>query len=244
VPSQAPRYIKWLNKVKRLFFKLFRRPWTAPWPSDIKWVQQFFFVKLGEVVIDEPSLPHAEQLEEIEPETYYTRIGHDEKGLCVPADLDESVCCYLELSPGNRAKFDRATYWMDMASRQWNISMSLSFAALVSAVESLTDRGSTHRLYCDKCGKECPHDAPGATAKFREFLESYAPNQSLKDCRSKMYALRSGILHGGELMQLDQDYAFGAVWDPPQLIERDLHDQLWSLTRIALRNWLKKPPAI
>ena len=81
-----------------------RRPehfWAAvpsqenAWPYDIKWVQQFFFVNFGEVLIDEPSLPYAEQLEELEPETYYARVGHDGKGLRVPGDLDESVCSYL-----------------------------------------------------------------------------------------------------------------------------------------------------
>jgi hypothetical protein len=52
-----------------------------------------------------------------------------------------------------------------------------------------------------------------------------------------MYSLRSGILHGSELMQLDQDLAFG--WDPPWWKERELHDELWTITRLAVRNWLK-----
>jgi hypothetical protein len=25
--------------------------------------------------------------------------------------------------------------------------------------------------------------------------------------------------------------------------ERDLHEELWGLTRVAVRNWLKNPPA-
>jgi hypothetical protein len=54
-----------------------------------------------------------------------------------------------------------------------------------------------------------------------------------------MYSLRSGILHGSELMALDQDLAFG--WDPPWWNERELHSELWSVTRVALRNWLKNP---
>jgi hypothetical protein len=57
-----------------------------------------------------------------------------------------------------------------------------------------------------------------------------------------MYSLRSGILHGSNLMQLDQDLAFG--WDPPWLNEKELYDNLWSLTRTALRNWLKNPPKV
>jgi hypothetical protein len=55
-----------------------------------------------------------------------------------------------------------------------------------------------------------------------------------------MYSLRSGILHGSGLMQLDQDLAFG--WDPAWWNERELHDELWGLTRVAVRSWLKNPP--
>jgi hypothetical protein len=62
---------------------------------ESKWVQQFFFAKLGSAVIDELSPPAGEQLEEVEPEEYYTNVGHDGKGLHVPADLDESICLYL-----------------------------------------------------------------------------------------------------------------------------------------------------
>jgi len=57
-----------------------------------------------------------------------------------------------------------------------------------------------------------------------------------------MYELRSVILHGSDLMQMDQDLAFGL--DPPDWNEGELHRELWSITRLALRNWLKNPPAV
>jgi hypothetical protein len=38
-------------------------------------------------------------------------------------------------------------------------------------------------------------------------------------------------------MQLDEDLAFG--WDPPWQDEQELNRELWGLTRVALRNWLK-----
>lgn len=208
---------------------------------EIKWVQQFFFAKLGEAVSDELSPPASEQLEEVEPEEYYTKVGHDGKGLRVPTDLDQSICCYTALSAGNLAKLDRATFWMDMASRQWNISVSASFAALVSAIEALTERGDIHQFQCPTCGKLAQHEVPGATRRFKDFFDMYAPGAALAKRRDDMYSLRSGILHGNELMQLDQDLAFG--WDPPWWNERELHEELWGLTRIALRNWLKNPPA-
>ena len=159
--------------------------------------------------MDELSPPASEQLEEVEPEAYYTKVGHDGEGLRVPAHLDQSICLYLQLSRSNRAKFDRSTFWLDMASRQWTISISSSFASLVSSIESLIDRGTVHRVYCEECKDQFLHEVPGATERFRAFLEKYVPGAALRSRRSAMYALRSGILHGSKLMQLDQDLAFG-----------------------------------
>jgi hypothetical protein len=139
----------------------------------------------------------------------------------------------------NRSKFDRAAFWLDMASRQSTISVSASFASLVSAVESLTDRGTTHLAYCELCQDNRPHEVPGAIERFRLFFETYAPGADQRKRRSQMYDLRSGILHGSNLMLMDQDLYFG--WDPPGGNERELHTELWSITRLALRNWLKDP---
>ena len=206
---------------------------------EIKWVQQFFIVEGWKALTEELSPSADEQLEEVDSEEYYAKVGHDGKGLRVPADLDQSILLYNQLSSMNRAKFNRATFWMDMASRQWTISASSSFASLVSAIESFTNRGSTHGMYCNECKADFQHEVPGATEKFRTILERYTPGNALKSQRNKMYTLRSRILHGGELMQLDQDFYSG--WDPPGWNEKELNDELWGLTRVVLRNWLKNP---
>jgi hypothetical protein len=213
-------------------------------PNDIKiqWVQQFFFGRLDQIVVERLSPPTGGRLEEIPPQAYYGVIGHDGKGLRVPTDLDESICRYLALSRSNREKFDRATFWMDLASRQWANSVSSSFGSLVSAVESLTERGDSHRVYCEQCGCDHQLEVPGATERFRAFVETYAPGAGLKHRRNEMYDLRSGIFHGSKLMQFDQDLAFGAVWDPPDWNERELHRELWALAETVLRNWLKNAP--
>jgi hypothetical protein len=224
------------------------QPWRAEhvWagrvddPFRSNWVQRSFFADLGQIVTDSLSPAAPETLEEIESAEYYAKVGNDGKGLRVPTDLDEAICRYQGLAPSNRAKFDRALFWMDIASRHWNASMSSSFASLVSAVEALADRGTTHRVYCEKCGKDSQHDVPGATETFRAFFETYAPGASLRRRRTEMYELRSGILHGSELMTLDEDLAFG--WDPPWWNERQLHEELWGLARVAMRNWLSEPP--
>lgn len=202
-----------------------------------EWVQQYFCANLGPVVVDELSEPASEAVEVLKPEDYYDSVCNDMKGLRVPADLDDLICCYLQLPSKARVRFDRAAFWLDVASRQWEISMSASFASLVSAAESMIEQGASHRVFCEACGRDQQHDVPGATEQFRSFFETYAPGATAAIRRSKMYGLRSGILHGSQLMQLDQDIAFG--WDPPGWDERELHEDLGGLTRIALRNWLR-----
>jgi hypothetical protein len=204
-----------------------------------QWLRQHFWAPLDAIVTDSLSPPAAKRLEEVESEAYYTNVGNDGNPLRIPADLDESLCGYRELSEASRSKFDRAAFWMDVASRQWTISVSSSFAALVSAIESLTDRGTAHRVFCEQCKADRTHEVPGATESFRSFFETYAPGAAERKRRSQMYDLRSDILHGTGLMQLDQDLAFG--FDPWDFNESDLHRELWSITRLAVRNWLKNP---
>lgn len=107
---------------------------------------------------------------------------------------------------------------MDIASRQWTLSQSASFASLAIAIEALGERASR------------------PTDRFREFIEQYAPGSKL-GTRNKMYALRSDILHGSGLMERDKDTYVG--WAPPAQVEYDLLTELWSLTRTAMRNWIR-----
>ena len=191
--------------------------------TDIRWAQNFYFASLGEAVQDELTPQPVEHLEEIHGDQYSTEVrGLDGLGLRLPADLDEAICRYMKLGTKHREQFDRAAYWLDMARRQWDISVSASFAARVSAIESLINRRG-----------------PGSTKRFHECLERYAPGASLADRRKRMYDLRSGILHGSELISLDEDVAFG--WDPPWWDEHQLLAELTELTRLAIRNWLRDP---
>ena len=207
--------------------------------ADIKWVQPLFSAKLGERVIDAPSLPVAKPIEEISAAEYYAQRGLDGGDLRVPDDLDESISAYFRLDSTARNEFDRATYWLSMAYRQWPISVSLSFTALVSAVEALTGRGEKHQHSCPKCGAGCSHEVPGATEHFRAFFETHAPGAALAKRRSEMYSLRSDVLHGSTLLQLDHEPPFSLSLDPRVWGERDLQTELWDITHVAMRAWLK-----
>jgi hypothetical protein len=197
-----------------------RHLWALDGGESAKWVQESYFADFGAIVRDDLSPPSSDALEEVAPDAYYATVGHDGKGLRVPADLDDAICCYLSLWRGRmtREKLRIATFWMDMAARQWTISQSASFASLAIAVEALGERTSK------------------PTDRFRDFIERYAPGSKL-ETRTNMYALRSDILHGSGLMERDKDAAFG--WAPPERVEGDLLDELWSLTRTAMRNWIK-----
>jgi hypothetical protein len=205
---------------------------------ETKWVQRGFAAKLGQYVLDALSPQEEPRIDEADTAAYYSEVGHDGRAMHVPADLDDAICTYRTLGQ-RQESFDRATYWFDMADQQWPFSYSASFASLVSAIESLTIRGDQHMVYCPKCDKETSHGNPGPTKLFRDFLEKYAPDASSEAARKKMYKLRSDILHGSGLMQLDQQRGFG--WDPPGWNERELHQELWRVARIALRNWLRTP---
>jgi len=192
-------------------------------PADVQWVQEFYFADIGEVVRDELSAPDADLIEEVDPETYYTKVGHDGRSLRVPADLDDSICLYTQLckTRAHREKFDIAAFWMDMASRQWEQSMSASFVSLVIACEALGERTSSPEK------------------RFKDFLEQYAPGSSFEQRRQEMYRLRNAIIHGSDLMEIDHDLDHS--WGPPEKTQEDLLEELWGLTRVAVRNWIKRP---
>lgn len=215
-------------------------------PADLShgstWVQHGFSAPLGPDLIDGLSTPATDQLEELATKDYETVLGHDGGGLRVPSDLDQSICSYEALSAPNRVKFDRAAFWFGTASGMRDVSISASFAAFASAIESLTSRGKRHGFkFCPDCGRPGTHEIPGSTNLFRNFLATYAPDASLAKDRDRMYNLRSTILHGSDVMELDQAIPIMG-WSPWGFEERELYDGMWRVTRTALRNWLKSPP--
>jgi hypothetical protein len=116
---------------------------TNPFPEDIKWVVEGYEGPLDNIVLDQHSGPSETRIEEVDPSEHDSKvIGSD--CLRVPADLDAQICGYLGLAPDDREKFDRALFWIDMSSRQFTVSVSAALAALVSAIEALTERGDPH----------------------------------------------------------------------------------------------------
>ena len=206
--------------------------------AGTEWVEQGFSPTLNPFITDALSAPAATQLEELEPEEYDKLLGDDGMGLRVPSDLDHSICGYEALSDSHREKFDRAAFWFSTSSRMHDISISSAFAALVSAIESLTASGNVHQFTCPICAGPTDHRVPGPTKLFKNFLATYAPGASLAKERDEMYDLRSNLVHGEHLVELDREIPIMG-WTPPGFKERQQYYDLWGLTRTALRNWLK-----
>ncbi len=203
------------------------------------WGSTGFVAELGgPPIVTAPTPASVQRIEEVHPDEYYD-IGNDGKPLRVPTDLDEQIVRYHALTPGDKARFNRAAFWLDVSGRFWSFAVSTYFSALVSAIEALTDRGATHSAYCAECHRQRTHDEPGPTKLFRDFLETYAPGITRKEQRDEMYKLRSDLSHGTEIMHLDQELSLGFGMVPPFWREYDLLTDLSKVTRVALRNWLK-----
>jgi hypothetical protein len=206
--------------------------------AGTEWVQQWFSPTLNPYITNALSASAATQLKELEPEEYERMLGDDGTGLRVPSDLDQSICSYEALSDSNREKFDRAAFWFSTSLRMCDISMSAAFAALVSTIESLTASGNVHQFTCPICGGLTDHRVPGPTKLFKNFLATYAPGASLAKDRDDMYDLRSNLIHGEHLVELDREIPIMG-WTPPGFKERQQYNDLWTLTRTALRNWIR-----
>jgi hypothetical protein len=199
-----------------------------------EWVQQGFNAPFGPPLIGSLSAPAADQLEEVAPDKYDEPVVTDE--LRVPSDLDQSIWLYEALSDSDREKFDRAAFWFSTSSRMWDTSMSASFTALAFAIESMSIGRNVCEVLCPTCGSAIES---GPTKLFKNFLATYAPGASLARDRNDMYDLRSDVVHGEHLVELDREIPIVGAWTPPGFKEQDQYRALWQLTRTALRNWLK-----
>jgi hypothetical protein len=86
--------------------------------------------------------------------------------------------------------------------------------------------------YASRVTRAAPK-APGCGEPCR-----FRQGASLAKDRDDMYELRSDLVHGEHLVELDREIPI-MEWTPPGFKERQQYYDLWGLTRTALRNWLK-----
>ncbi len=78
------------------------------------------------------------------------------------------------------------------------------------------------------------------TKHFQEFLKTNVPNidQYPKE-KKTIYQIRSQLAHGMDLLQADLE-PWNFTMDAKQDEQRQLQDNLYYITRIAICNWLNK----
>ena len=183
------------------------------------------------------SPPSPTQLEVLERKSYDKILGDDGGGLRIPSDLDDAICTYEALTDSKREKLDRSLFWFSTLKDIRNVSVSASFAAMVSATEAMTSRSVPHAILCPDCHRPTEHEVPGSTKLFKNFLATYAPGASASRDRDLMYNLRSEVVHGEHLVELDREIPIMG-WTPSGFKEVERYGGLWNLTRTALQNWL------
>jgi hypothetical protein len=153
--------------------------------------------------------------------------------LQVPECLPHVARRFEELDVARRDQFLRACYWLDRARVTWDISSSLSYLAIINAVESLVPAGGPPRP-CPTCGKD---RGQGPTARFQRFVTEYTGSP---ERRRELYELRSALAHGGRLLRVDVPRAWGDL-EIRQREEIDTYGKAAQSARISLLNWLLGP---
>lgn len=199
-----------------------------PSPTSLLAQASYFMPTMPGRGDDFSDVAEVEPMRLVPDEEYFGRLGISVyQTLELPASLAALLDAVDALQPGDRDRFFRSAYWFSRAGGAWRLSQSLSYICLINAIEVLTPHGVEDR--CSTCGL---NRAPGPTARFRDFVERYAGD--VPD-RSRLYAIRSRLVHGDQILQSDQPSGF--AFTPHLWEERERHDRAWRVAQTAVINW-------
>lgn len=166
-----------------------------------------------------------------------------------PENLDHLFEKYYSLTDEEKKSFDSScVLFCNGLDLQFEMN-SLSFAALISAIETLIDYESEPTETCSDCNSiikspfkcdKCGNYYWGVRAKFRKFLHDYGSNDpEFRKYANKIYDQRSSILHKGKLLLRDLFKHSMSKFDEVSDEGLELR-HLVVVTRICLINWLIK----
>lgn len=198
------------------------------------WVQ-FPFYSLPEFRVEQEELSDISSFSKIQildNETYYNQRGiSGEDGFTIPVLMEDAISAYISLDKQAKLRFETAAHWLSTAHSVWHQSASLSFQALVSAIECACRRDERRR--CDCC-EACRQYDDAATSRFRGFLEKYGGSD--RKAAGELYKVRSELTHGARLLRIDEGLSMSL--DRRSMEERNHFEHLWQASRVALLNWL------
>ena len=162
------------------------------------------------------------------------------KEIIIPVKTEEILERYYTLSDEAYQSFRRACYLFYSGIELRTSHSSLSFASIVSAIETLMSYNAPKSRRCESCGQPKYR----LNARFREFILAHAyggvQSESAKKFIRQLYSLRSKLLHEGRLMLGDLYWAQrkGADDTGRKWRESFLHKDLLGVSRVCMINWL------
>jgi hypothetical protein len=198
---------------------------TSAWEQD-------WYEFAGFQAYPEAFPPPNERIRTVSEAEYYS--GHAVAAnlpFCVPDGLDGDLQRFDSLLPADRDRLLNSGRWRTLANRLFFVSAGTWYLAQVAAIEALLPRVRRH--LCPECRQPV---GPGPTALFKDFIETYAPGFANRSELSKLYDVRSSLVHG--LGQLASDTSsFG--YEPVHLEEMGQFELLRRIVSVATVNWLR-----
>ncbi len=165
---------------------------------------------------------------------------HNIEEIVLPDYAEAIIDKYYALSDDAYRSFRRASYLFYTGIELRGSHTSLSFASVVSAIETLMSYNAPKSVRCESCGQPKYR----LNARFREFIIAHAyrgkESASAKRFVSRLYSLRSKLLHEGGLMLADLHWMDRSKTEDATVKweESFLHKDLVGVARVCLINWL------
>jgi hypothetical protein len=138
----------------------------------------------------------------------------------IPDNLDQLVAAFLRLDSARQRQFLRCANSIYIARELWDVSVSSYFLACVQAIETLVGRSKENR-----------------TEHVKKFIDKYCVTADTdRSIVNDLYKVRSDIVHGSYLFQLDATPGFFNAAASSQ--ELETFGPALTLAKNGLRKWL------
>lgn len=144
---------------------------------------------------------------------------------------------YFKLNGIARKRYNSSIFLYQAMRRVMSDSTSMAIVGLISAIENIMDYEALRtKEYFPTCSS-CNIKKYSLTRRFREFMLTYSDVQpgDAKKLLDSYYGRRSKIAHAGALLDMDVVLSEFSMRQ-----HRDIYNEIESLVRVALYNYLLK----
>ncbi len=157
--------------------------------------------------------------------------------MIVPPYIDKFLEAYYSIDEKKRPALRKSMYLFYTGIELRGRYPSISFASLVSSIETLINLQKYPSRPCNMCGQKIFK----VGERFRDFLKIYAfngkMNREQKRIINKIYGIRSKILHEGNLLLASKVWERGSKDMNKRWDQSFIHKDLIEITRACIINW-------